>query len=208
MSAERKCSVCGGPLPKKHSRYCSSACSRKGRQDRTREITASRPRPPVYQQRTCIDCGKQYMGHIKSKRCGACQDKADKESTRRSIARRKSGEARKIGDTDYCKQCGNPYIIRGPLQRYCKDCAPNAWRNNDRAASVDYYRVNVAANPGAVEARKAGRRQPGTRACIICGKEFPTNGPKKYCSPECLTDARRQQAREAEARRGARKREK
>jgi len=39
--------------------------------------------------------------------------------------------------------------------------------------------------------RLAARRKVKTRACVVCGTEFTTNGPRLYCSANCRKKAYR-----------------
>lgn len=53
--------------------------------------------------------------------------------------RRRQGNARKIGSQDYCKLCGEPYVVEGGLQIYCAKCAEKINRERQNAAATARY---------------------------------------------------------------------
>ena len=93
----KTCEVCGAPLPKHRTRFCSDACMDKASNARLRAQNAGRTRPPLIRPSVCMDCGKSFMGHIKSKRCPDCQLIADRRNDAAHQARKRAGNARKIG---------------------------------------------------------------------------------------------------------------
>lgn len=105
MSTERKCSVCGAPLPKKHSKYCSEACSRKGHQDRTREITASRSAP------ACVST--TYMHRLAASGIWATSRASVAEHVRTRPTRRARGAQSPAGSRERRGNSGTPTIASG-----------------------------------------------------------------------------------------------
>lgn len=132
----RVCRVCGAALPPRHTAYCSTECARAGA-NHLQRVKERKPRPisPIYRERACMDCGKVMLMHIKSKRCPDCQREATLATGRIYRQRMRRGLTRQIGSVDTCLRCGEPYTVAGGQQKYCKDCAAAAWRENDRAAS-------------------------------------------------------------------------
>lgn len=204
------CLRCGSPLPKGRRRYCSDECSRAAETERAAsQYTPPGPRPGVYRDNmTCETCGVTYRGHIRSKRCPACQADKQRRDNAEYKRRAKAGKTRQIGSTDLCAQCGQPYIVSGSLQRYCPDCAAEAVLNNSRASrrawNKDYY-----ADP-ANRARKASARRIKDRltyTCAICGKEFFAPSGTVTCSDECRAIYRSQYMQAYDADRAESRRE-
>ena len=183
-----KCRVCGRELQPPRRVYCSDECER---EEINRKLRVKHPRkhpdgvtvPP----RVCQDCGAQYTGNIKSKRCPKCQDAADRRAKAKSKQRQAKGNVRRIGSTDYCARCGEPYIVTGSRRRYCKDCAEQVMRENLRANERKWYREHYV-DPDKRAERNAARRKgwQAERTCPICGKEFVASSHNvKFCSDEC-----------------------
>lgn len=185
------CAVCGAPLPHGRRRYCSEDCAREGERRRARAATQGRERPPLRRERVCMDCGRAYIGHIKSKRCPACQQDANRRHDAECKRRKRAGHVRAIGSTDLCEACGKPYTVESGRQRWCKDCAPEQTRRSSNASSRAWNRETYS-DPQRREAKNAGRRsKPTPHVCELCGREFVRLGEAKYCSQACRTEARR-----------------
>lgn len=101
---------------------------------------------------------------------------AKKESAARC---HKSGTIRPLGSIDHCTICGKEYIVNSARQRYCKDCAPGAYRQADREASKKWNEEN---NYYELRAQKPRR---GQKVCVICGKPISPGTPRITCSEEC-----------------------
>lgn len=188
----RVCAVCGKALTGRQKRYCSAECREKAASIwRLENYTPVRGKQGVYREQTCIDCGKPFYGHIRSKRCSACRQERQQRLHRENSARTRAGKTRKIGSTDSCEMCGKPYIVTGGLQRYCKKCAPIAIAENIRAKArervAEYYRDETHREEKA-EARRT--KVFDIKACDICGLVFVPHGNQKYCSRECSQEAR------------------
>lgn len=192
---KRVCTVCGKPLTGRQQRYCSAECRSKFAATRAFvNYTPVRGKQGIYREQTCIDCGKPFYGHIKSKRCRECREEAKRWYARKAQERAKLGKTRKIGSTDFCEACGEPYIVTSGAQRYCKKCAPIAVAENIRAKArertAEYYR-DEAHREEKAEARRTKVNE--ITVCAICGKQFELHGTyRKYCSPECADKALKQ----------------
>lgn len=154
--------------------------------------------------RECIQCGAAFKGGPRAWYCPECRAERQKIQARESKKRQAEGKQRKIGSTDICQNCGKPYIVESPLQKWCPDCKEEMTRETDRRQSLEYYYENKEIiNP----ARNLRRRVPARR-CAYCGRDFEARSQKKYCSPECLKkgqelmrkvyEQRRQEKRKAE----------
>lgn len=184
------CKICGAPLQGKRRSYCSDACARDGANIMHRvKVRKERPKSPVYTERACRDCGVVMLLHIASKRCPDCQREANLAAGRECQRRRRKEQTRKIGSTDLCQNCGNPYTVNSGLQRYCKACAGWIWKENDRETSRQVAAEKLS-DTEYRDARNAKRRDAEfaqtVRTCPICGKQFkPLHSAQKACSPEC-----------------------
>ena len=135
--------------------------------------------------RECIQCGAAFKGGPRAWYCPECRAERQKMQARESRKRQAEGKQRKIGSTDICQNCGKPYIVASPLQKWCPDCKEEMARETDRRQSLEYYNENKETiNP----ARNIRRRAPARR-CAICGRDFAARSNKKYCSQECYNKA-------------------
>ena len=201
-----ECKVCGREVLPPRSVYCSDACAREWKQRQKRVDTPRKgPGGELYITRICQDCRKEYIGHIKSLRCQDCQAEADRRASAESKRRAAYGHTRKLGSTDYCQKCGQPYIVCSGLQRYCKDCAAIATRDNIRAHKRAYNKA-LYSDPDKREKKNSSARKDWQteRTCIICGKPFvPSSSNQKTCSDECRKANVRNHQRAADAKRNA-----
>ena len=146
----------------------------------------------VYKERICIDCGRPFMGYPKSKRCPECAAAVRRENERRY---KKNGPARKLGSTDNCQKCGEPYIVTAGLQRYCPKCSAEAIADNARRHKREYQKSH--ADPAQRKENKKDRK-----ICAFCGKPFTASTPRITCSDECAKAYRRQRYAIADFQRG------
>ena len=203
-----KCKVCGGDVLPPRIAYCSDACAKEGKR-RQKRVDNPRKSPggKLYIERTCQDCGRQYIGHIKSLRCPDCQSKSDRHSAAEYRQRIAHGQTRKLGSTDFCEMCGAPYIVNSGRQRYCKACAVNAVRENTRAHKRAWNRAYYADTDN--RERKNSKRRGDwqtARKCIVCGVEFiPTSPAQTICGDVCRIIQKRNQQRAADAKRRSKK---
>lgn len=132
-------------------------------------------------ERTCRRCGGIFIGGPRAWYCPACREIKKKEYKTRSLARQKMGIAVKIGiSRRKCEVCGAEYIVQSPNQKYCKRCAPEAYKAVDAAQSRQYCRENRPK----INDRKRKNYKRKDRHCIICGAPI-YNDNKKLCSDEC-----------------------
>ena len=129
-------------------------------------------------QRVCSVCGATFMAGPSSKFCPACLAERKREQAAR---RRRTGTLRPIGSVDKCLSCGQEYIVTGGKQKYCRDCAEKAIRENDRKKSKEWNKANTTPEQRKAERKAAGAEIP----CVVCGKLFVPTAPSITCSPEC-----------------------
>lgn len=160
------------------------------------DCAAESRRKSVYRTRVCIDCGAEFMGFPKSKRCPECQDLVNRN---RDAAFKRNGPARPIGSTDLCEKCGEPYIVGSGNQRYCKNCAAESVKSNVLRHKREYQVQYISEH---TEERAANRSF--NKVCVVCGKVFDTDLPTVTCSPECDRIRRKLQQEKTDLKRGRR----
>lgn len=151
----------------------------------------------AYRERVCMDCGATFCGFPKSKRCPDCQ-RAVNLARKRDYNKR--GPVRGLGSVDSCEICGAEYVVESGRQRYCKDCAADAVRDEVRRAKREYNASRPEIIGKAREARK------GCKVCPICGGAVPAGTVSVTCSPECAAEQLRRNRARADAKRSPRKR--
>ena len=180
------CEVCGAPLPKHRTRFCSDACMDKAANARLRAQNAGRTRPPLIRPSVCMDCGKSFMGHIKSKRCPDCQLIADRQNDAAHQARKRAGTARKIGESYPCESCGKLYVLQSGRQRWCEDCREEQTRKSRNALSRSWNQAAYADPSKRAQKNSTRKAAPRTETCRWCGKTFAaTSKRRSFCSDEC-----------------------
>ena len=142
-------------------------------------------------------CGRAFMGGPRAWYCPICQKERRKIASRKYKARRRLGENRPLGSTDTCTVCGGDYEVRGPHQRYCPACAPEAIRKVDAQQGLEYYAKHKdKINPP----RKLARRK-GPRPCIVCGNMFDALHDAKLCSEACRAIRKKERQHRADKKR-------
>lgn len=203
---EKRCAVCGAPLPPNRRKYCSAACC-KAASRALPTANSGKPRKLPFSEITCIDCGVKVVRPVKCKRCQACQDAKDRADAAVYAARRRTGKTRKMGSIDLCKSCGKPYVVTGSRQRYCKVCAETAVHENIKAASRalgEKYR----ADPEKHEQITQGKRRVAMKkVCAYCKNEFEGTYNGIYCSESCRKEAHRAYYKEYGAKNAEKRRE-
>lgn len=131
--------------------------------------------------RVCKNCGVTFIGGPRSSYCPNCRAERQKARAREYNQRQRAGKTRKLGSTDYCVRCGQPYVVTGGLQRYCPKCAPDAVQEVVNAHKREYAaeRIDVT------QARKSELTAQHEVVCAYCGKPFHQVSHEMYCSPEC-----------------------
>lgn len=192
------CVICGKPIPEggKRYKYCSDKCYKEGH--RRRNLKPSRSHPYLLRRnKICIDCGKEFVGGILSLRCESCERNAAIQRSKEYRQRKKAGNAREIGSTDICINCGKRYIVNGSLQRYCPECSREHQLEHWRAATSAWREINMK-DPEKRAARNARKRDkpPLENHCQVCGKDITgaTKGTK-YCSEICKRKAANERRR-------------
>lgn len=89
---------------------------------------------PVVLPRTCRQCGTIFNGGPRAWYCPDCRLERRREADRRLAARGRV-PLRPLGSIDKCTVCGKDYIVNSSNQKYCPECAYDAVREIDRAAS-------------------------------------------------------------------------
>nr|DAE41133.1 MAG TPA: Thaumarchaeal output domain 1 [Caudoviricetes sp.] len=176
----KKCIVCGKLF---QARQGQAKC-----EDCIAAVRATTIRP-----RVCRQCGTTFDGGPRAWYCPTCR--AERQRIR-NAAQRKTGARRPLGSIDHCVVCGKEYVVEGGLQKYCKDCAPEAIRAVDREQSKKWAKEN-----GYYEARRA-QGQNGIKICVICGGIIPPGSCSVTCSPECHRQRLRLSWAEADKKRG------
>lgn len=159
-----KCKRCGAEiLASGEQAYCAEC----------RSIVKSES---VIRDRVCVDCGITYPGMPSSKLCPSCSTERARERER---AYKKNGAVRKIGSTDICVICGEEYTVTSGLQKYCPDCAKEAYRAKSAKRKHDGW-VN---NPTEQQERRRTLKKD-RKVCVVCGKLFDIP-IRVTCSEEC-----------------------
>lgn len=153
-------------------------------------------RSTTIRPRTCRACGTTFDGGPRAWYCPSCRAERQKESSRRA---RKEGTKRPLGSIDHCVICGKEYVVNSARQRYCPDCAPEAYAAADREASKAWNAAND------YYAKRAQSPRSGIRLCVICGEPLPPNSGGVTCSHECHRKRIILSQQEADIKRGKRK---
>lgn len=205
MSADndKRCIVCGAPLPPRKRLYCSHECNRKHDYDRAKaNYTPTGKERSVYTHKICADCGIVYRGHIRSYRCPSCQAEADRRHDIEAKRRKASGTARQIGSTAYCTVCNRPYIVRSGRQMYCLDCKATATLDVKHQQSAAWNRSARKDPRKRAEINTRARiKEPAERICKECGKPFRIIGPGMFCCTDCQSTYKHRYMQEYDAKR-------
>lgn len=187
------CVICGKPLPARRWRYCSESCLKEASRKLSRESRPNkeRPYPQWITEHTCLDCGKVFVGGIKSKRCRDCQAERDRQSNLAHKQRAKAGLTRKLGSAATCETCGAEYIVNSGRQRYCPACAEASTKQSISAHKKEWNYEHHASTVEKREAYNAGKRRIKSvvHTCPVCGTQFDAPTGRKYCSDACRKSA-------------------
>lgn len=132
----------------------------------------------------CHMCGTTFRGGATARYCSACRAVRKRQENDLHQQRVRHGEVRRLGTLDRCQRCGDLYTIVGPLQKYCKTCAPISYRERAKESTHDWW---LRAREQRNAARRAARQERSPQICPECGKEFRriVKGGALYCSPAC-----------------------
>lgn len=167
---------------------------------------------------TCKICRLNFISQTRRIYCAVCKEIQLQKIRSDCYYRRKLKQQRQLGGTDHCMICGVPYIIKGPLQKYCVNCRPLAVNKSHR----DRYQQNPdirlkkeiyakqyhLAHPDATRAaarrsmekiRKEELSADDPRAvavsCKRCGKNYWARSTKNVYCKECRRSAKNESAR-------------
>ena len=151
----------------------------------------------------CTICGVCYMGGPNAKYCPSCRAEKQKEYNRAAKARKKAGKSILLGKTiGICAKCGNRFIYQGALQKYCKKCADEAIRENDRIKGRGNLRRTIEKHGQRyADERNAARRVP-LKHCKDCGMSLAGLQPNREYCDKCKKKRVRYNYYSADCRRG------
>lgn len=160
------CARCGKILKSIDEHYYCPDCAKKVRQEN------------VVKLRTCVDCGMEFYGGPRAKRCPECS-----LERRRFVQneQQKRGVRRPLGTKDYCELCGSEYIVRSGLQKYCSDQCQHK-------AGLLLLREYKSKNNVKYRSKRKERRANKIFVCEYCSKKFKRTQANKstvYCSDFC-----------------------
>ena len=183
----RYCKRCGTQFQSDKPDTCLCPfCRKKAKQD------------SVIRDRVCQQCGKAFPGGPRAWYCPDCREIRRKESAAR---RSKEGTIRPLGSIDTCEICGGEYVVNSARQRYCKNCAAEAVRQNVNPRKAEYAKENMERLK---EQQKELRKD--RNVCVICGAVFHASTATVTCSDKCAAELRKLRQREVDYRAGRRKR--
>ena len=182
------CIMCGKPLPKGRSVYCSDLCRSRHERERAKE-GKNRKKGGAYIWRTCTDCGTIFYGNIKSFRCPNCQYDANLKHAAEHRKRNRAGTTRPLGSTDLCAWCGKPYIVKSGRQKYCPACREIATKDAIQKHAVENYNAKIKNNrEKRDEINKRKRWVPTEIFCKNCGNSFIPKHGRQFCSDKCKVE--------------------
>lgn len=184
----RICPICGLPVPKGRTVYCSDDCMDEAERRKEHSRKGQKDLHPPFRLLTCPVCGKVSERPIKSKLCEACQREKDKANAAAYRARAKAGTARHLGESYPCLGCGELYTLTSGKQRYCPRCAAAEMAKNIRAHKRAYNAKKREENPSYFKDLNKERPPKDTmRICPVCGNSFVVSHRRRiYCSDECF----------------------
>lgn len=111
--------------------------------------------------RHCVVCGREFVGAPRAKYCADCRRRKQVENVRKYLARKRTGKSRTIGQTVLtCAVCGKPFVMTAGGQKYCPDCAQEAYRKADNAKGREFMR-RMRAEKKRQETAEKMRREGG-----------------------------------------------
>ena len=159
--------------------------------------------------RTCRECGVTFDGGPRAWYCLACRETRKKLQKARYVERRKRGLSITLGESvGKCEVCGKDFIYASARQRYCSDCAQEAWKETDRKQGLKWYHGNNTDERRQKKSTRQKERRESRRSekknrlgslvlsrweelkkinphtCLVYGKKIPS-GRRKYCSKKC-----------------------
>lgn len=213
---EKYCSDCGLPLPpdvrgnttycpkcqELRSRYASykTDCEHKsiepvsfdawkvGKRQfrREKEMQIQLPKTTLM-PRTCIQCGRNFIGGGRALYCPDCRLERKRESAKESQQRRRAGKGIVIGETvGRCAVCGEKFIYASANQKYCSSCAPEAMAEHNRQMARGSFRRAVKKYGQEYADAFFAARRVDRAHCVDCGTPLAQeHGSNKIYCPTC-----------------------
>ena len=131
----------------------------------------------------CTICGAKYMGGPSALYCPSCREIKRREYERESRARQRAGRAVVLGETvGICEKCGEKFVYQGPRQKYCKKCADEAIRENDRIKGRGNLRRTIEKHGQRYADERNAARRVLPKHCKICGVSLAgMQSNREYC---------------------------
>ena len=163
----RACLVCGKQIVGTGDHLYCTDCAKKKRAE------------SVIKPRTCQDCGIEFFGGPRSKRCPSCASYAKAHYKRKPTSR-------PLGSIDTCSLCGAEYTVASGRQRYCSDkCARQGLLAFQKERKSGYNQNSGQLN------KKKERRTASKRICVYCLREFTSSTSTNVCSDYCRLEQKR-----------------
>lgn len=131
----------------------------------------------------CTICGAKYMGGPSALYCPSCREIKRREYERETRARQRAGRAIVLGETvGICEKCGEKFVYQGPRQKYCKKCADEAIRENDRIKGRGNLRRTIEKHGQRYADERNAARRVLPKHCKICGVSLAgMQSNREYC---------------------------
>lgn len=162
---QKVCQECGDLYYGSSEKHYCQACAEKIKAESTMRL------------RKCTDCGREFLGGPRAKRCPECRIEAARINNKKY---KKTGTMRPIGSIDKCEWCGEEYSITSGRQKYCsKDCQHQAVLKWQRAHKKECCQ----------DSEKRAKRQRANdiqeKVCPYCLGRFHSATSRAYCSEYC-----------------------
>ena len=133
----------------------------------------------VIRTRICKECGTEFEGGPRARRCPECAEYARTHHKREKTKR-------PLGSIDKCEYCGAEYRVNSGRQKYCsEECQKKAVMEWQKKQKRGY------AKESGQEEKKRERREKKTKICIYCMREFKNGTSSNVCSEYCREKQRR-----------------
>lgn len=150
--------------------------------------------------KTCITCGIAFSGYPASKFCPDCAAIRKREMQHTRIHRFYSGESRPLGSTGVCVLCGQEYVVKSGMQKYCPECAAKKLSPKPKVPKeVKICPVcgNQTTNKMYCSRQCRAEATKNYKSCVVCGNKFycPPANTVYCCSPACSSQYRSELAK-------------
>lgn len=134
--------------------------------------------------RTCRECGATFDGGPRAWYCPECREVRKKLQKVRYNDRRKRGLSLSLGESiGRCEVCGREFVYVAARQRYCADCAQEAWKASDRRQGLEWYHKHMDLGKRRERRKERYVKKPPT-SCPVCGGKLERS-QKSYCTERC-----------------------